>query len=576
MPPSLPYYQPSGVYADLKSTSITKRLIFSSWHVVPKAIAALLSYEVERQMLRSLQKRLKKSPDARKQQSGRLRFALTSDGRNHPTGMPVLALLYPSTTLARECDPLNFAIANQEIVSLAELQEKIQTRIQQLLDAVGYRSTNSDRTDENWYWAAPILLDLHHDRAATLAWFNRPQIAQIWKGVDASNQEESTKHWAIHVNYARQLLSQSIGTLGKPPDDLIQVLAQFAIASPGIAALRALSRVTGSIETPIRDRAAQIAWSFRTLFNQPNVTVFLKSLTPNLPYWRTVLQYCVDGGLQATLDEYVHILSDSSGVNKQDSRTIAETVGETICEALTLRTSALGIDDIAVNSKRGSISLNHHSMRVHFALRFGNEDSESDKTANRKEQVRKAFNSPFYPFVLASTSIGQEGLDFHPYCHAITHWNLPSNPVDLEQREGRIHRYKGHAVRKNLALYYGVRELGNSADPWDCLFAAGKRDRAPDANDLVPFWIYPIEKGAAIERHVPHLPLSRDSERLTHLKQSLILYRMVFGQSRQEDLIAYLSRRLSLTEVNQIAHRLQIRLEPPSNQPALLEPAHER
>ncbi len=35
--------------------------------------------------------------------------------------------------------------------------------------------------------------------------------------------------------------------------------------------------------------------------------------------------------------------------------------------------------------------------------------------------------------------------------HSIVHWNLPSNPVDLEQREGRIHRYKGHALRKNIA-----------------------------------------------------------------------------------------------------------------------------
>jgi len=36
-----------------------------------------------------------------------------------------------------------------------------------------------------------------------------------------------------------------------------------------------------------------------------------------------------------------------------------------------------------------------------------------------------------------TTSIGQEGLDFHYYCRKIVHWNLPSNPVDLEQREGR-------------------------------------------------------------------------------------------------------------------------------------------
>ena len=34
--------------------------------------------------------------------------------------------------------------------------------------------------------------------------------------------------------------------------------------------------------------------------------------------------------------------------------------------------------------------------------------------AARLGSVRDAFNSPFRPFVLATTSIGQEGLDFPP------------------------------------------------------------------------------------------------------------------------------------------------------------------
>lgn len=29
------------------------------------------------------------------------------------------------------------------------------------------------------------------------------------------------------------------------------------------------------------------------------------------------------------------------------------------------------------------------------------------------------------------------------------YWNLPSNPVDFEQREGRVTRFAGHAVRTN-------------------------------------------------------------------------------------------------------------------------------
>ena len=90
--------------------------------------------------------------------------------------------------------------------------------------------------------------------------------------------------------------------------------------------------------------------------------------------------------------------------------------------------------------------------------------------------MRAAFNSPFWPFVLVSTSVGQEGLDFHHYCHAITHWNLPSNPVDLEQREGRIHRYKGHAVRKNVADAFGADALRDEdPDVWETAFELGRR-----------------------------------------------------------------------------------------------------
>ena len=67
-------------------------------------------------------------------------------------------------------------------------------------------------------------------------------------------------------------------------------------------------------------------------------------------------------------------------------------------------------------------------------------------------------------------------LDFHTWCHAVMHWNLPSNPVDLEQREGRVQRYKGHAVRKNIAECYGLAALSNAEhhqDPWRSLFSEG-------------------------------------------------------------------------------------------------------
>jgi hypothetical protein len=203
-------------------------------------------------------------------------------------------------------------------------------------------------------------------------------------------------------------------------------------------------------------------------------------------------------------------------------------------------------------------------MRSHFALRFGQQTSEDGTSGARENQVREAFNSPFWPFVLATTSVGQEGLDFHPYCHAITHWNLPSNPVDLEQREGRIHRYKGHAVRKNVAAAY-ITSLtnGSGRDPWQTLFEAGDQEHRAASRGLVPFWIFSRENGAAIQRCLASLPLSREQHSYQALKQSLAVYRMVFGQARQEDLIEYLLQHLPEDRVDALARQLQMDLAPP-------------
>ena len=70
----------------------------------------------------------------------------------------------------------------------------------------------------------------------------------------------------------------------------------------------------------------------------------------------------------------------------------------------------------------------------------------SDKTIQRVNNVRNAFNSPFRPFVLATTSVGQEGLDFHLYSRKVVHWNLPSNPIDV----GRILRT--FKIKKNVEV----------------------------------------------------------------------------------------------------------------------------
>ena len=89
-------------------------------------------------------------------------------------------------------------------------------------------------------------------------------------------------------------------------------------------------------------------------------------------YWRRVARYCVDGGLQAVLDEYIHHLAGESGVDTTtDEGLIA--LAATATRAIALRESvyrATGIDNfdgegIAFPSR--------------YALRFGRACHEQDE-----------------------------------------------------------------------------------------------------------------------------------------------------------------------------------------------------
>lgn len=599
IPPCLRYYHLDRPFDTPAAQRFTKRLVFSAWQVVPKVIAALMSYDAERRIVRSFEE----NPDPFEQRIKRrplLRFART-EGRL--TGMALLGMLYPCVTLARECDPLTFSTASEtgsmEAPSLARLLAALEKHVAGLLAGLPITSNESGSEDERWYWAAPILLDLQYDPKETHAWLYQPHLPSHWIGEvepDSAVQEETT-HWAEHVAQALEAARdyhRGQFVLGRPPADLARVLAYMAVGGPGVVAWRALARITGGLSTANSARrtgAAQIAWAFRRLYNLPESMALIRGLygssmeaqrsEPMLPpapprprdtpYWKQTLEYAAAGGLQMVMDEYTHLLVESRGLFGAMPNKICTEVSQEICATLTLRTSTVQIDAIhpAPESTGSSptLQMEKRRMRGHFALRFGEERTDDGTGVLRAEQVRTAFNSPFWPFVLATTSVGQEGLDFHPYCHAVVHWNLPSNPVDLEQREGRVHRYKGHAVRKNIALAYGEWiALLDSPDPWEQLFDLAKSDRESRLSDIVPYWVFQHEGGAQIERHVPLLPLSRDSERLDWLLRALTLYRLVFGQSRQEDLLHSLDSQLSRLpagDAKRFLEEIQINLEPP-------------
>jgi hypothetical protein len=567
IPPSLNYYALAGAFAAPELANITKRLVFSAWHMVPRAVASLVSYEAERRMMRAPHPRARLTQEDWRKQRGLLRFGISAE---RLTGMPLLLLVYPCLTLARHCDPRE--LARGRSLTAAEVRSELAARLNEMVKRLGITHETGGNADERWYWLAPMLLDFDECPAAAQAWWERTELAQIWAGAAAGEEDAG---WSRHVDEAWQTLNavrDGMQRLGSPPDDLFDVLSLAASAAPATAALRAYTR-TGASETAqelsIRDTAARSGRAFLSLFNHAEVIEAIRAELGGEPYWQRVLEYVHIGGLQAVLDEFTHLLRESLGCVAAPVSEMAEKLAAELIGALTLRTASLRVDEISAPPYAREAKIKSEPMHIRFAMRFGDEryDEEAEPggqyapAGTRKERVRAAFNSPFWPFVLVSTSVGQEGLDFHHYCHAITHWNLPSNPVDLEQREGRVHRYKGHAVRKNIAAAFATEGLGHPAsDVWESVFAIGRAKRPQQENDLVPYWLFPGD--AKIERHVPALPFSREADRIHGLRRSLAIYRMVFGQSRQKDLVVYLLAHIPEQDRAGIMAELQIDLSP--------------
>ena len=547
IPPSMPYHGLRGAYAEPDLRNFTKRLIFSAWTVVPKAIAVMMSYEAERLALEAGGGTDRTYAEHR-QTTPPLQYG--------PSGTAV-TLLYPSVFLAEAGDPLTVARALGAPLPIVrdDYEQVVRDRVRGALGGLAFGPTSQTSTDARWYWVAPALLDRLAYGASAADWVRGARTVGDGLVEEGSRLKE-------HLNLLSRLDSHVPGTsldalgLGTVPDDLEDVLVAMAVGSPAVTALRALSRVAGGPaalpDTTIRVHALKVALGLRSMFNRPEIVPLLRA-EESTAYWREVLKHCADGCLQAVLDEYTHVLVESEGLQRATDADKAARVADTMSKALTLRAAANTIEGNRVVD--GRIETSDHNVASHFAARYGRQQT-ADQAVVRESQVRDAYNSPFRPFVLASTSVGQEGLDFHTYSHAIVHWNLPSNPVDLEQREGRVHRYKGHAVRKNVARDFGDAALREGNDPWAAVFDDAVAAREGASSEVIPFWVYAPEGGSVIERYVPAMPLSRELQHYRRLQRTVVAYRQLLGQPRQDDLVA---------AVGEDAEWMRVDLAPPTS-----------
>lgn len=321
------------------------------------------------------------------------------------------------------------------------------------------------------------------------------------------------------------------------PSKAVGLLADMAIASPSVCMFRLLKyHAVDNVD----DCCRRIAQRFVSLFNRRESQAVVDLESNKETYLMRVADYCVKGNLQSVLDEYAHMF------NKQ---------GDDLCAAMedgfTETTPTFDIDMYT-----GKEKISKKPMRIHYAVSFANV-KVTEKSINRSATVRTTFNSPFRPFVLASTSVGQEGLDFHWYARKMMHWNLPSNPVDMEQREGRINRYECLSIRRNVAHRYG-----GVWHTWQEMFDLASKEFKKSWSDLVPYWCLPPEmeqkmvadgqRYEKIERIVPLYPLSMDKGKYDRMERILALYRYTLGQPRQEELVRLLNDSYSEEELKEL------------------------
>ncbi|WP_145477605.1 helicase-related protein [Stenotrophomonas rhizophila] len=541
VPPSMPYWPGEGAYADVSRFS--KTLVFSSWNMVPDAVAGLLSYHAEQLAMEGLSPKPKYTT-ASQQLSARLRFS--SSKRGHED-MNALALMFPSRVLATVVDPLALSAAANGALTLADARTHTIACIGESIARLGLpEPVLAGPPDVRWYWLTLLMLEREEGGAnAREGWGGAALLIGAGDGEEDDQARQAGQGFARHLEYWETVWKEgfneaSLQTLGPRPSDIAEVLADLALGGPAVCAFRAMLRLLpGADEVDLRLAAVKVADVLRRQLNMPEAVAIIKH-EGEAVYWKQALAYCAEGNLQAMLDEYLHLLHEET--QPDDGTSHAQAIADAASAAGHVRASQLHPESV----KRKGDSLERNgtlSMRCRYAMRYGNA-TEDDKVIARKDTLQKAFNSPFRPFVLASTSVGQEGLDFHSWCHSIVHWNLPGNPVDLEQREGRVHRYKGLAVRRNVARLSGFVPRSGSGDPWQRLFEdAEEGAKGGPVEGLVPYWICEAPGGVAVERRVFQFPLSQDQLRFDRLKSSLALYRMVFAQPRQQDLLGHLQAR---------------------------------
>ncbi|WP_316226743.1 helicase-related protein [Bradyrhizobium sp. SZCCHNS3052] len=568
-----------------------KRLIFSRWQAVPQAVSILTSLYAEKM----------------------LGAADESHGRSLELsyGSVELApvLFHPSLWLA-EVGRVIYDRRTCGRVSLDALEQMVAKRLERDLAARNIKVV--DGRLDSLETIAAVFHRMEQKSYAALYGRTIGSKFQHWPkakraGEDGEEAETETSTRKAIEAFHDTSQEQAKRLAKRISRSSLNLLAQLAIAGPATSLLRVClqfgllhSAETSSgrghgAEVPEKILSAVLRAThgpIRRFFNHSHAGLVIRKLRLNgrSTHLERTAAFCARKHLSAVMDELAFLMEeDLPPFEKRPGDRAVELI-EGLGSSFRI---AVGTPVFREVHGKERLSVKNRNVSRHIAQAFVDERGAKDDAGKDllRDQIRRAFNSPFWPFVLATTSIGQEGLDFHRYCSDVIHWNLPESPVAFEQREGRIQRYLSKAIREAWVkrrswdefLPAGLHSRGATAklsNPWARIqevLESSEREGKTDRRGLSPQWIYERDgEFAQIRRWIFSHPFSREAVAYRRMRDSVLLYRLALGQARQDDLIRALSQQTLFRESDpeqrrRLIRELWIDLSPPKSGRTLSE-----
>jgi hypothetical protein len=482
-PPTVGWWKLGGPWSAMKAQQ-GKTLLFSKWRGAPTSISALLSIN----LLGGLRPAGKKPPPPLLRPGGTERGSL-------------IGMFMPWPHLSHAIEPLK-----RESCTLASVRSDAERQLRAFL---GDKHIRLDGKKKRATWIVAAGLERHISKHG----FN--SIASIaW----SARGHSKSKDW------------RTIEEISSISSAELTALAVYIISAPGAIVARCARRH----DVPMAGkrgggRLFDFTWNRLRgyLGNRVFAKLILRTSKHNR-YPAALRDAMLKGGFEAVLDEQMVLLGQLGDANGFE---ILEQLGNCLLDRPSL-----------VQFRRGK----NNKMRVpvQAVVPFaGGEQSRPGKKKFgrlRSDTLRRAFNSPFWPHVLCTTSVGQEGLDFHQWCRRIVHWDLPRDPVDFEQREGRIARYASLAVRQSLGKLFGQRALARttSGSPFSNLLEVAA-EQPSGKTGLERWWLPECGKPVSVSFDWSFSLRSKQKE---DMLKDLLYYRLALGQPNPEDFMEMLKR----------------------------------